>query len=692
MMFRRISTIIAISLLLHTGLALAVTTSIWTQSSQSDFEAGTPKDVSITNRGEIMLSPKMDSLFEDTKEMFIWCLAEDSKGNIYAGTGNQGKIYQITPDGQSSLFYDSPEVSILSLAVDASDNLYAGTGPDGLVYKITDKATPPTTILSAEDKYVWALTFDTAGNLYAGTGVKGKIYKITPDGETSTLFDSEESNIVCLLYHQDMLYAGSDGKGIIYKIASDGTTSVVRQTAEKEVRALVADTDGNVYAAALTSAPPKPGSRPSRPPAPGSGPPEEKKAYIYQIKPDGVSARIWECPEPLILSMTIEADNQLLVGTGDKGKVYRVNKNGDSVSLGKCDAAQVLAMHRAAGSGKLLLATGNAAKIFEIKSEYVMEGTLESKPRNTGSVSQWGKLSWEGVIGEGASISFATRSGNTEKPDSTWSEWSDELIDSEGAQIGSRAAQYIQWRVKLTTSEGAGTPMLKKVVLASAQANIEPRFTSVQVTKGAAKAGGGGPPGRSAPSRAQQGAKVSPKQWTIQWKAADANRDTLQYTVYYKGMDEMNWKQLYPKELKAPNYAWDTTSIPDGRYVVKVVATDKLSNPVGWAKTAEKVSDPFDIDNTQPMVTEIIATPNGNGTYKITCAVEDGMSRVQKAMYKIDSDEHWKVIFPSDGIFDSKREELLLETESLPAGPHTITIQVTDAAGNTVNGRGNFGQ
>jgi hypothetical protein len=320
-----------------------------------------------------------------------------------------------------------------------------------------------------------------------------------------------------------------------------------------------------------------------------------------------------------------------------------------------------------------------------------MEGTLESKPRNAGSVSQWGKLSWEGIVAEGSSMAFATRSGNTAKPDSTWSDWSDELTDSAGAQISSSAAQYIQWRVKLTTSEGAGTPMLKKVVLASAQANIEPRFTSVQVAKGAAKPGGG-PSGRSAPSRAPKSAAASPKQWTIQWKASDANKDTLQFTVYYKGVDETNWKQLYPKELKDPSYAWDTTSIPDGRYVVKVVATDKLSNPVGWARSAEKISDPFDIDNTQPMVAEIVATANGNGTYKITCAVEDGMSRVQKAMYKIDSDEHWKVIFPSDGIFDSKREELLLETESLPAGSHTITIQATDAAGNTTNGRGNFGQ
>lgn len=688
MTFRRILGIIAILSIICVGPASAVTTSIWEQHRQKDFEAGTSKDVSITSRGKVILASKVDNFFEETEEIYIWCLAEDSKGNIYAGTGNQGKIYQITPDGQSSLFYDSPEVSILSLAVDANDTLYAGTAPDGLIYKISDKATPPKTILSAEDKYVWAMTFDDAGNLYAATGTDGKIYKITPDEEMSVLFDSEEGNIMCLLYHQNALYAGSEGKGIIYRITDDGATSVIRQTAEKEVHALVGDTQGNIYAAAITSAPPKPGSRPSSPPPSNGGSTEEKKSHIYQIRPDGIVSKIWTSPEPLILSMVLDTDNQLLVGTGDKGKIYRVNANGDSASLGKCDANQILAMHHAAEAKKLFLATGNSAKIFELKTEYITEGTLESKPRNTKGISRWGKLSWEAELPEGTSIVFATRSGNTEKSDSTWSDWSEELTTSEGSQITSPSAQYIQWRVTLTTSDPAATPVLKKVSLASAQSNIEPRFTSIEVGKGkGAKKGGGS--SSSGDSKPQKSSETPSKQWTVQWKVTDANKDTLQFTIYYKGIDETNWK-LLKKELNKSSYDWDTTPMPDGRYVIKVEATDKLSNPVGWAKSAEKISDPFDIDNTQPTVNNITATVNGNGTYKITCALEDSSSHLQKAVYKIDSDEHWKVIFPADGIFDSKREELLLETETLPGGDHSITIQATDAAGNMASGRQSF--
>ncbi|MCZ6680893.1 MAG: hypothetical protein O7E52_27005 [Candidatus Poribacteria bacterium] len=671
----------------------AVTTSIWEQRHQKDFDSGTPKGVSITSKGEITLSPQLVPFFTDTQEIYIWCLAEDSKGNIYAGTGNGGKIYRITPDGQSSLFYDSPEVSILSLAIDTNDNIYAGTAPSGLIYKLTEEGVPPTTILSSEEKYVWAMTFDDTGNLYAATGTNGKIYKITADGETNLLFDSEASNILCLLYAQENLHAGSDGKGIIYRITTDGAASVLYQTGQREVHTLATDAQGVIYAGTVTTAPPQPGSSgppPSAPSPPEGRSAEEKKSHVYRIQPDGVVSRIWTAPDPLILSMVTAPDGQLLVGTGDSGKVYRVNTDGDSVSLGKCDAGQILRMHRTANTNKLLLSTGNAGKIFELQSAYIAEGTLESQAKDTTVMSRWGKLSWEGATPEGTSITFATRTGNTEKPDSTWSDW-EELTVSDVSQITSPDARYIQWRAKLATSDPSATPVLREVNVASVQANIEPRFDTIGMRRGDApdgpgeSKGGGGPKAALPPS----GSRASGTKYTVEWKVQDANNDTLQFNVYYKGIDETNWK-LLKKELNQTKYTWDTTSMSDGRYTIKVEATDKLSNPPGMAKSTAKISDPFDIDNTQPTVNDITATANGEGTYQISCAAEDRSSYIQKAVYKIDSDEHWQVIFPGDGIFDSKREDLLLQTGELPPGEHTITIRVTDSAGNKAVGRKNF--
>ena len=429
-------------------------------------------------------------------------------------------------------------------------------------------------------------------------------------------------------------------------------------------------------------------------PAPsGSRNSEEKKSRVYKIEPDGIVSVMWEVPEPLILSMAADSEKGLYIGTGDKGKLYWVNTDGDSVFKGKCSASQIVAMHRVANSDRLLLATGNAGKIFELKSDYLAEGTLESKAQDTKVVSRWGKLSWEGVTPEGTAISFTTRSGNTEKPNGTWNDWSEELTVSEGSQVTSPAARYIQWRAKLTTSAVSATPILKKVTVASVQANTEPRFTSIEVRRGGAPETPTPPEGVRRPRESRTSSNPNSggdsTKYTASWKVKDDNNDTLQFNVYYKGVDETSWK-LLKDELKQTSYALDTTLMSDGRYVVKVSATDKLSNPPNFAKSTEKISDPFDIDNSQPMVTDITATANEDQTYQITCTAADPFSYIQKAVYKIDSDEEWQVIFPDDGIFDSKREALLLHTNSLPTGEHTITIRVTDAAGNTGVGRATF--
>ena len=702
-----------LTVFIYVSIASAVNTSLWKQENHADFEAGKPKNLSFTSTGDVMLSPKIEA-FTKLKETQVWALVEDSAGNLYAGTGNEGKIYKIAADGDSAeLYYNSPEVTIYSLAVGPDDALYAGTGPDGLIYKITDATTPPTTLLNESDKYVWALEFDDAGNLYAATGTDGKIYKITPDGESSVLFDAEEKNIMTLLLHENSFYAGSSDNGIIYHIMDDGTAKVIYQAKEKEVRALEMDSQGNLYAAVVTSEPAEPsrgrrGSNgpptPSGPPPPGGGGPQENKSNLYKIRSDGTAVSIWNSPEPLILAIVLESDSQILVGTGDDGKIYRVNPiSGDSVEVGKCSANQVVAIHQKQvdGDTKTILATGNPGKLFDLTATYVAEGTLESKVHDAQSLSRWGKLSWEGEMAEGTAIAFSTRTGNTKKPDDTWNDWSDELTTAEGSQVPNADGQFIQWRAKFTTSDTAQTPVLKKVTLASVQANIEPRFSSIEIDDGSGggnretgrRASGGNlpPPGRrGGDSGGSSNAGDAPsKKWKVSWKVEDANDDTLQYTLYYKAVDESNWR-LLKKELSNANYEWDITTVPDGRYTLKVVATDKLSNPVGWAKSTEKVSMPVEIDNTQPSIGEIQVTANGDGTYKIACDITDMRMPIQKAVYKIDSDEHWKAIFPDDGIFDSKQEQLLLETGELPEGAHTVIIQVTDRAQNTAVGRASF--
>ena len=680
--FFRIFRVISFALLVAIP-AFAVKTATWIQQNHENLASGTLESVAISNHGEVVLTHQLKKIDDETEELYIWCLAEDSLGNIYAGTGNKGKIYKVTPDGQFSLFYNSPEVSILSLAIDAQNNIYAGTAPSGLVYKISTGGNTPTTILNADENYVWSLTFDKSGNLYAATGTNGKLYKITPEGKANIFFDSDETNLTSLLFHNDRIYAGSDGKGTIFRIEMDATVSVIHQTGQKEVRTLIAGTNGDVFAGTVTTQPPQPGQgktrqRPNGPPTPDGRPPEPKKSYIYRVTSNDVVSRLWVAPDPLVLSMIMKEDN-LIVGTGDNGKVYQVDMNGNFVSLARCEAGQVIAMHKAR-SGKIVLATGNAGKIFELADEYEAKGTLTSVTHNTQSVSQWGKIHWEGSLPEGTTITLATRSGNTEKPDNTWSNWSEELSTPEGSQITSPPARFVQWRSTLRTSVTTVAPVLQKVRVASVHFNVTPHIGDLKIHTG--------PPPKERQNN-KQGSSQNNKIRSATWKAIDPNGDKLLFSVYYKGISEKNWK-LIKKELTVPSYTWDSTSMPNGRYELKIEATDKLSNVASKAISTEKISVPFDIDNTQPVLAEIKSNPTDDSTFQISCVVTDELSPISSASYKIDSAEHWQAMFSEDGILDSHREVLFLETKKLDKEEHTITIMVADASGNKSVTRGRF--
>jgi hypothetical protein len=158
----------------------AVRTSFWEVRYQEQFDRGTPEDISIHSDGKVSLGPKFD-LVADTEEAFVWCLAEDSRGNIYAGTGNNGKIFKISSGGQMTLWYDSEELEILSLAVDRHDYLYVGTSPGGQVVRISPKG-EANIFFSTEEDHVWALAFAQDGHLFCGTGAEGKIFKVPQDG------------------------------------------------------------------------------------------------------------------------------------------------------------------------------------------------------------------------------------------------------------------------------------------------------------------------------------------------------------------------------------------------------------------------------------------------------------------------------------------------------------------------------
>jgi sugar lactone lactonase YvrE len=656
----------------------ATGTKIWMQRSYGDFSAGEVKGVSISSKGEVRLSFKLDKL-GDIKENFVWDVVEDAQGNLFIGTGKEGRVYRISSDGKSELFFDSPEVNVHALLINSNGDIYAGTAPDGLIFKITPDGAP-STLFSSGEKYVWDLAIDGSGNIYAATGPNGKIFKVTPEGAGEVLFDSEESNIMCLQLRDDTLYAGSDKNGIIYAISlQTGKVSVIYDASEKEIHALAIDQDGNIYAAATIGAPPQPGGP--------RGEQEERKSSIYMISPDGLVRKIWTSPEPLILSLSFDPENRLLVGTGDSGKLYSVTSDGQFTMLAKCEASQVLSIFRSSDS--IYVATGNGGGLYKLSSERSQEGEITSKVFDTSIVSRWGNILWEAIAPQGTSILFATRSGNTSKPDNTWSEWSEDYTVSDGSPIKSPQARFIQWRAKLQTSDPTQTPTLKSVWVTYLQGNVPPQITKISVdgddSRRSQPGRGPAPPQRGPSPR--EGAKGRDRTKTIKWQVRDPNGDKLIFSVYLKGVDEGNWRLLEEK-LEKSSYQFDSSTLPDGWYHVKLVASDLPSNPSDISKITEKISDPFLIDNSQPTISDISVTASGDQIV-VVFSVSDPTSLLKSASYSLDNQD-WMVLFPDDGIFDSKKESFKVTLKGLDPGAHTISVKIADIAGNVASARKGF--
>ena len=689
----------------------AVTTRVWRQTSREEFDAGKLECVSTTSRGDILLAPLVEE-FDDTGELYIWALAADAKGNIFAGTGNGGKIFRLSGKGKVSgkrkisLLYDSPELEVQSLAVDKSGNVYAGTSPGAVIYRITP-AGKASTFCDLEDCHVWCLTFDSRGNLYAGTGDKGKIYRITPGGKAACLYDSNQTHILCLMRdEEDNFYAGSEPDGIVYKISSDGDVSVLYDAVEGEIHALALDMSGNLYAGTASGRTAAVQSQKANTQTPGKvtekrTSPAATPNSVYRISPSGRVSRIFRTAKELIFSIVPDDDGNIYIGTGNEGMIYKVSPDDkEFAALYKSQNLQVLSMFWQ--DGRLYFGTGNVGRIYNLADSYSEEGTFTSfVPGALPSISRWGNISWRQTLPRGTEILLSTRSGNTEKPDDTWSEWSESFSNSSGERIKSPPRRFIQYRAHLKSSVSSATPILHEVTVYGLADNQPPEIQSVKVEsykrrKQAQKAGG---------KKKSGGEEIRKGEKMAVWIAHDPDGDTLLYDIYYRGEAEKNWKKL-KDDIKKTSHRWDTITFPDGYYLLKVVARDTSDNPPDKEESAEKVTDPFLVDNTPPRVEKLThlipLTPpliKGVGRikekdsnlksptkYAIKGIARDETSEIAKIEYSLDA-EDWIDIFSEDDILDSKEEPFKFTISSLSSGEHTVVVKLTDSQGNVGTGK-----
>ncbi len=674
-----------------------VTPEILVDNTQSDFEKGELDGISVTSDGEVTLSPSLQKV-ADVKAIRIWSMVRGGDGSIYLGTGSEGKVFKVTKDGKVSLFFDSPQLEIYSLVLDRNGNVYAGASPDGVIYRITPKGVP-STFCSTDQRYIWSMAFGPDSYLYVATGDEGNILKVSPKGESEVLYSSTDDNIMCLAIDKEgNIYAGTSGKGLVYRIDPSGEAMVLYEFPEEEVHTLLLRSDGTLYAGTMSGKgymrPSGEGSEESMPTnaAQRKPAPSGKESGVYRIDVGRV-VKVWETEQPLILSTMFEdrkEEGRLIVGTGNKGLIYSVYDDGSWATLAKCPQGQPLSMLRSDKDG-IYIGLGDVGQVYLLRRSLSEKGVLTSRVHDTSLISKWGKIRWDTDFPEGTSVTIATRSGNTSDPGESWSSWSEELKDPSGSQIESPPARFIQYRVTLSTSDASRSPILREVSIVGLQGNMAPVLNYVTVSqyrgrRGREEApegelqeaeGGGAEPVREVP----RVSLVKKGLWRVRWRASDPNKDKLLYSIFFRGIGEKNWK-LVKDKLKVSAYIWDTESVPDGKYILRIVASDFPSNPEDKALSSEKLSTPFLVDNTPPEVRELSHAASGKGKLiKISGVARDASSPLKGGEYSIDSDE-WVVFFPEDSIFDSPEESFSFTIKEPSTGEHTVAVRVTDVSDN----------
>jgi len=644
------------------------------------------------------------------EELSAQALAVDAQDNLYVGTSPDGRVYKVNPAGEKKVFFEPKTKYIWALAVDSDGTLYVATGDSGTIFSVKPDGKGEI-FYKSDEAHIRAITFDHQGNLLAGTEPDGRVLRIS---KTATAGKPREGFVVYETSKKEITSLVEDAAGNLY-VAAIGDKSRNSGIAFSETPEIVnpsaplAGQPGNGQTFVLGGPPQQQlaGQAPFVPLASVNG------SAVYRLAPDGSPQQLWSSRDTLVYALGLSPAGKLLLGTGNRGIVIELEGNNLFTTLAKTESGQVTGLAQGAG-GKIFMCTANPGKVFSLGPEDVGEGTFESQPIDARFFSSWGRLEW---WGENAGLSAAgrphvevyIRAGNTANPDANWSAWAGPYSQS-GQKVEAPAARFAQWKAVLRS--GSPSPVISWISLSYLPKNVAPQIDGIAVQDPGIRVQGqglsgnigggnqgsarlrqpevfgatqtntgfnpGGQPDRTSSRFDSPGAGVIQKGFqSVLWSSHDDNDDELLYRIYFRGENEKEWK-LLKENLREKYYSWDTTSMPDGAYYLKIVSSDSPSNPPAEALETSRESERFVVDNAPPELIglEAVAGESSNDIH-IRFAAKDSASAISRAEYSTDAGD-WTLIYPAGRLSDATEEHYEISLRALASGEHTIAVRVYD--------------
>ena len=659
----------------------------------------------------------------ESSEMTAQALVVDEKDNLYVATSPDGKVYKVTPKGEKSVFFEPKTKYVWDLAMAGDGTLYVATGDKGEIFAVSADG-KGAVYYRSDETHIRSLAFDAKGNLIAGTEPSGLVIRLSKSGKGDA---GPQAFVVYETSKKEITALATDKSGNIYAAAVGEKPRPLPQIPTFPI-------------------PPTPTPTPTQlgaQPMPGlgqTGLPQQPTAFVpfatlagsavYKIAGDGSPQELWSSREDLVYALELSAQGKLLAGTGNKGVLVQIEGNNVYSNLVKTTSLQVTSLAAGPG-GRVYVATANPGKVFALGPEDEAEGTFESQTFDARNFAHWGRLEWWGegqASGKEAPkeppVALYVRTGNTSNAETNWSAWAGPYTSGAGEKVEVPAARFAQWKAVLK-NKGA-TPSLAWVSLAYLRKNVAPTVESIVVQNPNVRVQGFAPPQTGGPaaqpvqlrlppstggtpsfrgtSFGEPGGQAQPERPTtrfeapplgfaakgyraVLWSAQDENGDELEYTVYYRGEGEKTWKVL-KAQMEQKFFSWDSTTMPDGAYYLKIVATDEPSNPPAEALEGERVGERFEVDNTPPVIEKLRAEVTGAETHVLFDA-RDPSSTIARAEYAVDAGE-WTLVFPVGRLSDAPQESYKIALARQGMGEHTVVVRVFDQYENTASAKVTF--
>lgn len=652
--------------------AHAVGTRRFQLETADDFKGGDLKGVAVDSGGRVRAGFNLGSV-PVADASVVWSALAMPDGSVLLGTGNEGKLLQVR-GGQVTVAAETKALVITSIVRAWGGSVVLGTLPEGKIFrfeagKLTQLAAPK----GAE--HIWQLAFDAkTDSLFVATGPEGKLWRVTRTGDAQVYFDSEEQHLMSVAVAPDgTVYAGASDKAKLYKVTGPGRASVLYDFGRTEVRGISIGKNGEVFAIAneLPSgsyAPRRGGDANVSPADPTSKPPKTKgKGTLYSFDADGSPTQLLDDKEEHFVSLTIADDGKPYVGTGVEGRVYSVDDAHNSLLVADVEERQVTALSL---TGKdRFVASSDPAVLRPLRGVGGPDAIWTSKVLDAGLRARFGKLDWVAT----GPLEISTRTGNTREPDDTWSAWGKGLAAP--GVVDSPPGRFIQVRARFSR----GDSVLSELVLPFVTDNLRAVVTQIEASSAADKKGDA-PDGVKA-----SGGPVNEKpksEVALSWKVDNPDKDELRFRLQYRLIGTDTWYDVLEPRQKhtTESYTWDTSALPEGRYRVRVIATDEFANPPGRVKRHELESGVVLVDNTPPSLEGLVLAGR-----TVRGRVIDGLGPVQRIEVSVAGKDEWYPVEPSDGIFDEQREEFEFDASAITQDrPALITIRAYDQGNNAV--------